>query len=194
MTKRTPPTDRQQRAAANLRRLWARRPNPMALTQEQMAAACGWTQGNFGHYLHGRIALNTEAVLRIASALGVAPTDIDPDLGALIPAAAPPPPQGITVTLPPDVSAALMTLASVLDRDPAVVARALLRSAAQRQPTARKDDDGPRRSDQPGTLAARFVALDLQQVAALQALVDSFDALDLSGPTGAPRPHGKTPR
>ena len=69
--------------ARRLQAIWLKKKNALQLTQEQVAAECGWTQGAFGHYLHGRVPLNIEAVLRLAIALQVDPTEITarwPDL------------------------------------------------------------------------------------------------------------------
>ena len=58
----------EQNAAERLRAIWLRKKKALHLTQELVAADCGWTQGAFGHYLHGRVVLNIEAVLKIARA------------------------------------------------------------------------------------------------------------------------------
>lgn len=71
--------------AKRLQTLWLRKKRELHLTQEQVAADCGWTQGAFGHYLHGRVSLNLEAVLKLARVLEVNPTEITERWLELIP-------------------------------------------------------------------------------------------------------------
>ncbi len=75
----------EQDAAERLRAIWLRKKKALHLTQELVAADCGWTQGAFGHYLHGRVALNIEAVLKIARVLEVNPVEISPQLAEILP-------------------------------------------------------------------------------------------------------------
>ncbi len=72
--------------AARLQAIWLRQQRILGLTQEQVAAECGWTtQGAFNQYLRGRIPLNVRAVLRLAKALQVDAADISPRLAADLP-------------------------------------------------------------------------------------------------------------
>lgn len=77
--RQNPLSKRHAQAAINLKRIWLIRKRELGLTQEEAADLLGFsTQGAVSHYLNGRMALNTEAILKFAKLLEVAPTDIDP--------------------------------------------------------------------------------------------------------------------
>lgn len=56
----------------------------VSITQEAFADKLGWTQGNLGHYLNGRMALNLDALLKICAEVEVDPVTISPRLVALV--------------------------------------------------------------------------------------------------------------
>lgn len=86
-TRRRPLSHDQVSDAKRLNALWLRQKRALGLTQEQVAADCGWnTQAAFSQYLLGRIPLNLEAALKIAAALQVEVFDISPRLAMLLPA------------------------------------------------------------------------------------------------------------
>lgn len=85
-TKRRPLTAEERLAKDNLRRIWEEKKGPLKLTQESAAHRFGWkNQSAAGQYLNGTIPLNTEAALRFAALLQVAPSDIDPRVQDLLP-------------------------------------------------------------------------------------------------------------
>ena len=74
-------TNADRQAADNLRRIYHayRRQHPH-VTQQTIANEFGWqTQGAVSHYMTGKIAMNTEVVLRFAQFFGIDPTAIRPD-------------------------------------------------------------------------------------------------------------------
>lgn len=54
------------------------------VTQEALADKLGWTQGNLGHYLNGRMALNLDALLKICAEINADPGEISPRLVSLV--------------------------------------------------------------------------------------------------------------
>lgn len=64
-------TEADRQAAARLLSIWKDRKTELGLTQESAAFALGMTQSAVNQYLHGRIALGTDATLRWARLLGV---------------------------------------------------------------------------------------------------------------------------
>lgn len=71
-------------AAERLWAIWNRKKGELDLTQQKVGDLMGGiTQGGVGHYLHGRAALNLEAVLKFASILRVDPREIRDDLDGL---------------------------------------------------------------------------------------------------------------
>lgn len=64
----------------NLRRIWDKKKAEMNFTQVQAAKELGWSQGAISHYLNAITDLGPPAVIKLANFLGVAPTDIDPDV------------------------------------------------------------------------------------------------------------------
>lgn len=86
-TRRRPLTKEQEADAKRLNALWLRQKRALGLTQEQVAADCGWnTQAAFSQYLLGRIPLNLKAALKISAALQVNVYDFSPRLAMLLPA------------------------------------------------------------------------------------------------------------
>ncbi|WHI52961.1 LexA family transcriptional regulator [Microbulbifer sp. MLAF003] len=72
-------TDSEMKLSEGLRRIWLAKKGELGLNQEKAGAAMGMTQGAVGHYLNGRIALNTETIIKFARLLHVEPSDIDPN-------------------------------------------------------------------------------------------------------------------
>lgn len=65
----------------NLKRIWLEKKQALGLTQETAAARAGWkTQSTFNQFLNGKLALNTDAIYRLAKVLEVAPWEINKDL------------------------------------------------------------------------------------------------------------------
>lgn len=65
----------------NLKRIWLEKKSTLKLTQESASAAAGWkTQSAFNQFLNGKLALNTDAIVRLARVLQVRPADINPEL------------------------------------------------------------------------------------------------------------------
>ncbi len=90
MAKRRELTPSEINAAEHLQTIWNEKKKALGLTQEKVAQLCEWSnQSAFGAYLLGRVPLNTDAVLRLAKVLKVHPTDIMPELGALLPSSNP---------------------------------------------------------------------------------------------------------
>lgn len=77
-----PLTPEQKRDAQRLLMAFERRQFiDRRLTQEELAHACGWrSQGSVHQYLHGKIPLNLEALLKFSRALDVDPEAISPQL------------------------------------------------------------------------------------------------------------------
>ncbi|MGV8823987.1 helix-turn-helix domain-containing protein [Methylibium petroleiphilum] len=79
--KRRALTKEEQADATRLRALFDAQKQSSGLTQEQLAAKCGWEgQSSAAAYLNGRIALNLKAVTAFARALDVSIRDISPRL------------------------------------------------------------------------------------------------------------------
>ncbi len=82
-----PLSPEQKQDAARLLASWEsyKAANPGA-SQEKFAAECGWkTQGSFNQYLHGKIPLNLNALLKMSRVLGVDASTISPTLAAQLP-------------------------------------------------------------------------------------------------------------
>ncbi|MEJ2309949.1 MAG: helix-turn-helix transcriptional regulator [Gammaproteobacteria bacterium] len=73
-------TPQQQWAAGRILNVWLRKKEQLGLRQERAAERAGWSQGMFNHYLHGRKALNIEAVLRLAVILREDPMSLAPEI------------------------------------------------------------------------------------------------------------------
>ncbi|WP_444897922.1 LexA family protein [Microbulbifer sp. SSSA005] len=71
-------TDKERRLAENLKRIWLAKKGGLGLNQDKAGDIMGITQGAVGHYLNGRIALNTDTIIKFAKLLGVQPSSIDP--------------------------------------------------------------------------------------------------------------------
>ncbi|MFS1524477.1 LexA family transcriptional regulator [Microbulbifer sp. 2304DJ12-6] len=71
-------TQEEKQLAENLKRTWLAKKGELGLNQEKAGATLGITQGAVGHYLNGRIALNTNIIIKFAKLLKVEPKDIDP--------------------------------------------------------------------------------------------------------------------
>lgn len=77
-------------AAKRLRKIWDAKKKELNLSQEKIAFECNWSgQSAFSQYYHGRVPLNTEAVLKLAKALQVEPTEIMPEIASLLPKSQP---------------------------------------------------------------------------------------------------------
>ncbi|MFO1430555.1 MAG: helix-turn-helix transcriptional regulator [Candidatus Competibacteraceae bacterium] len=74
-------TPDEENARNRLKRIWEAKRKVLGLTQQNVADRCGWSsQSTTGHYLSGRLALNTDAVLALARVLNVNPNEIWPNL------------------------------------------------------------------------------------------------------------------
>lgn len=83
MTNRTI-TQEDTAKAARLTKLWKAKKGPLSLTQRQVADKLGYrSQSMVSMQLNGEVALNTDAVLKWAQLLQVAPMEIDPSLSSL---------------------------------------------------------------------------------------------------------------
>jgi transcriptional regulator with XRE-family HTH domain len=86
MTRKRELSNAEIEAAQNLKKIWNEKRKVLKISQEEMAFKCGWSgQSAFSQYLHSRIPLNTDAVLKIAKILEVHPTEIMPEIAALMP-------------------------------------------------------------------------------------------------------------
>lgn len=89
-TKRRELTAAELDAAKKLQHIWNTKKDELHLTQGKVAQTCGWSnESAFGAYLHARVPLNTEAVLRLAKILKVHPTEIMPEIAELLPSSNP---------------------------------------------------------------------------------------------------------
>lgn len=79
-------TEEQLKDAARLKRIFEdRKAIDKAMTQESLAAACGWkTQSAVQQYLSGLVPLNLDALIKFSLALDVPVTEISPSLGSRI--------------------------------------------------------------------------------------------------------------
>jgi hypothetical protein len=85
-TKRRELTAAELDAAKALQQIWNTKKDELHLTQGKVAQICGWSnESAFGAYLHARVPLNVEAVLRLSKILRVHPTEIMPEIAALLP-------------------------------------------------------------------------------------------------------------
>lgn len=84
-----PLTPEQLEDAARLKRIFeARKAEDKSITQESIAAACGWkTQSAAYQYLAGLVPLNLDALIKFSLALDVPITEISPILASKIIAA-----------------------------------------------------------------------------------------------------------
>ena len=90
MAKRRELTASELDAAKALQQIWSAKKDGLHLTQGKVAQICGWSnESAFGAYLHARVPLNTEAVLRLAKILKVHPIEIMPEIVDLLPLANP---------------------------------------------------------------------------------------------------------
>jgi phage repressor protein C with HTH and peptisase S24 domain len=75
-------------AVERLNKIWNEKKRALDLTQERVSLMCGWSgQSAFSQYLHARVPLNFEAVLRLSKVLRVHPTKIMPEIAPLLPKA-----------------------------------------------------------------------------------------------------------
>lgn len=79
-------TEEQLQDAARLKKIFEeRKASDRSVTQESIAAACGWkTQSAAQQYLNGMVPLNLDALIKFSLALDVPVTEISPTLGARI--------------------------------------------------------------------------------------------------------------
>lgn len=86
MAKRRELTQQELDAAKRLLQIWNNKKTGLNLTQGKVAQICNWSnESAFGAYLHGRVPLNTEAVLRLSKILEVHPAEILPEVVELLP-------------------------------------------------------------------------------------------------------------
>lgn len=79
-------TNEQMQDAARLKKIFEdRKAIDKSMTQESLAAACGWkTQSAVQQYVNGMVPLNLDALIKFSLALEVPVTDISPSLGSRI--------------------------------------------------------------------------------------------------------------
>lgn len=79
--KKKPLDSKELEDSQRLRKIWDEKKVALRLTQEKAADALGFeTQSTVSQYLNGRNPLNTDAILKFASLLGVKPEEIRPEL------------------------------------------------------------------------------------------------------------------
>lgn len=78
------PLSPEQRAdAARLKAIYMAKKRDLHMTQESLAAACGWeSQGTVSQYLNGKIPLNLDAALKFARHLRISVSDFSESLAA----------------------------------------------------------------------------------------------------------------
>lgn len=77
-------TEEDRANAARLKKLWERKKRELSLTQVALAHKMGYSsQSMISQLLSAKVALNTDAVLRLAEILQVTPGEIDPSLSGL---------------------------------------------------------------------------------------------------------------
>lgn len=73
-------TAKEIQVAANAKRLWMEHKTTHGkLSQEVAASDLGWSQSAFTQFINGKVALNTEAKLKLAKYFGCQVKKIDPD-------------------------------------------------------------------------------------------------------------------
>jgi len=81
---RRPLTAEEKTWCDNLKRVYNEKKKELGLTQEKLAELCGWkSQGSVAQYFTGRIPLNTDAKIKLAWALKVPVSEIDPTMKAV---------------------------------------------------------------------------------------------------------------
>jgi transcriptional regulator with XRE-family HTH domain len=79
-------TEPQRQAVERLNKIWNAKKKTLELTQEKVSHLCGWHgQSAFSQYLHGRVGMAAEAVLKMTKVLKVEPIEIMPELEELLP-------------------------------------------------------------------------------------------------------------
>lgn len=77
-------TDLDRANASRFKAIWERKKRELGLTQVQLAEKLGYnSQSMVSQLLNARVALNTDAVLRLAQVLRVSPGEIDPTMSGL---------------------------------------------------------------------------------------------------------------
>lgn len=81
MTERRKLSDKENLWRVNAKKIYNDKKKQLGLTQEKLAELCGWkSQGTIAQYFTGGRALNTDAKIKLAWALKVPVTDIDPEM------------------------------------------------------------------------------------------------------------------
>ncbi len=76
-----PLTPDQQADALRLKNVYESRKAALGITQDSLAAACGWeSQGTVSQYMNGKIPLNLDAALKFSVALRCSIEDFSPSL------------------------------------------------------------------------------------------------------------------
>ena len=88
MSNNTPISAKEQDMADRLYAVWQKKKTPLGLSQERAAGSFGCSQANISQYLNGKIPLNTDAIFKFAKILQVAPEEINPNIGEIVPFAA----------------------------------------------------------------------------------------------------------
>lgn len=76
-------TEADKANAKRLKKLWDSRKGKLGLTQISAGEKLGFNQAMVSQCLNGKVALNTDHVLKWAQLLGVSPGEIDPSLSSL---------------------------------------------------------------------------------------------------------------
>lgn len=85
MSNRRTLTEEEELWRSNVKRIYNERKKTLGLTQEKLAEECGWkSQGTIAQYFTGGRPLNTDAKIKLAWALKVPVTDIDPNMTATV--------------------------------------------------------------------------------------------------------------
>lgn len=78
-----PLSPEQRSDAARLKAVYTAKKRELSLTQEGLAAACGWeSQGTVSQYFNGKIPLNIDAAVKFARVLKVSVSEFSPQLAS----------------------------------------------------------------------------------------------------------------
>lgn len=124
---RSPLTPKARVAQQNLLRLWRGWRQDTGMRQADLAEMMGVGQSVVSQYLHGRISLNTDAVLRFADALGVSHDEIWP---GIVPAN-----RAVEDVLSPDTVSLAREIERLSERDRKVVQAVISKFAVARYAT-----------------------------------------------------------
>lgn len=123
--------------ARRLRSVFTQRKREDGLTQERLAAEIGWSQGAVYQYLHGKMPLNYEALLKFCECLQVSAREISPSMATSMAKAVP-------IHSDPNITEIERVMQDLGDFERQVVLRAA-RSVAEAYQT--KQDNAPAKVD-----------------------------------------------